>query len=57
MKSVQDREITVLLNLEISTVVDIHAMKHIIGNDFDKEDADNIEYNAHNMEVAMELCV
>ena len=31
MKSVQDREITVLLNLEISTVVDIHAMKHIIG--------------------------
>lgn len=34
-----------------------HAMKHIIGNDFDKEDADNIEYNAHNMEVAMELCV
>ena len=34
-----------------------HAMKHIMGNDFDKEDADNIEYNAHNMEVAMELCV
>ena len=26
-------------------------------NDFDKDDADNIEYNAHNMEVAMELCV
>ena len=34
-----------------------HAMKHIIGNDFEKEDADNIEYNAHNMEVAIELCV
>ena len=34
-----------------------HAMKHIIENDFDKENADNIEYNAHNMEVAIELCV
>ena len=35
----------------------IHAMKHIIGNDFDKEDADSIEYDAHNTEIALELCV
>ena len=30
MKSVQDREITVLLNLEISTVVDLSVEKTIL---------------------------
>lgn len=35
----------------------IHAMKHITGNDFDKEYADSIEYDAHNTEIALELCV
>ena len=30
-----------------------HAMQHITGNDFDKDDADNIESNEHNLEDAM----
>lgn len=35
----------------------IHAMKHIAENDFDKEYADSIEYDAHNTDITLELCV
>ena len=57
----EDDSYTIFIDASLSSVEQRnafkHAMKHIIGNDFDKENADNIEYNAHNMEVAMELCV
>ncbi len=33
-----------------------HAMKHILGNDFDKENINKIEYAAHGLEIASELC-
>ncbi len=33
-----------------------HAMEHILRNDFDKENADNIEYHAHHyIELSTEL--
>ena len=55
----EDDSYTIFIDASLSSVEQRnafkHAMKHIIGNDFDKEDADNIEYDAHNMEVAMEL--
>ena len=57
----EDDSYTIFIDASLSSVEQRnafkHAMKHIIGNDFDKENADNIEYNAHNMEVATELCV
>ena len=57
----EDDSYTIFIDASLSSVEQRnafkHAMKHIIWNDFDKENADNIEYNAHNMEVAMELCV
>lgn len=39
--------IDVNLNHELQQKAFIHAMSHIIGNDFDKTDADNIELLAH----------
>lgn len=35
----------------------LHAMKHIIGNDFKEENANEIEHHAHSMETSKELCV
>lgn len=35
----------------------LHAMSHIIGDDFRKENANEIECNAHSMETSKELCV
>lgn len=34
----------------------LHAMNHILGNDFTKNDIDNIEKAAHNTELSSELC-
>lgn len=34
-----------------------HAMKHILGDDFRKHDVNQIEKEAHNFEIASELCV
>ena len=45
------------LNVEQHREVYMHEVEHIENGDFDKPDVDIIEYNAHNMEVAMELCV
>ena len=57
----QDDSYTIFLNSKLSHDEQLksysHALMHIQRNDFDKEKADSIEYNAHNMEVAMELCV
>lgn len=33
-----------------------HAMKHILGDDFRKENINKIEYAAHGLEIASELC-
>jgi len=33
-----------------------HALKHIKDGDFDKKDADRIEFEAHNLETATEIC-
>lgn len=33
----------------------LHAMKHILGNDFDKVDVNKIERQAHNLESSAEL--
>ena len=33
-----------------------HAMKHILGDDFNKENVNNVEYEAHDLEIASELC-
>ena len=45
------------LNVEQQREVYMHEVEHIENGDVDKPDVDIIEYNAHNMEVAMELCV
>lgn len=34
----------------------LHALRHIIGDDFQKEDIQTIERQAHRMEVSDELC-
>lgn len=34
-----------------------HAMKHILRNDFSKDDVNQIETSAHNTEFAPELCL
>ena len=34
----------------------LHAMKHILGDDFNKDDIDKIELHAHRLEVSEELC-
>lgn len=33
----------------------LHALKHILGNDFEKYDVDEIERHAHNQEYSGEL--
>lgn len=45
------------LNCEQQKEAYIHALKHIKGNDFDKEDVGRIEYFAHNMECSLEMYV
>lgn len=34
----------------------LHALKHIVGNDFCKFDVNTIESEAHNLEFSVELC-
>ena len=55
-----DGSYTVLLNSRLSCERQLeafsHAMKHIERNDFEKTDADNIELNAHDLEIAKEFC-
>ena len=34
-----------------------HAMKHILGDDFNKRNINRIEYAAHGLEIASELYV
>lgn len=55
-----DGSYTVLLNSRLSRERQLeafsHAMKHIERNDFEKTDADNIELNAHDLEIAKEIC-
>lgn len=36
------------LNREMQEEAFSHAMKHIMGDDFSKNDVDKIEFNAHN---------
>lgn len=45
------------LNVEQQREVYKHEVEHIKNGDFDKSDVDIIEYDAHNMEIALELCV
>lgn len=56
----QDDSYTIFLNSKLSHDEQLksysHALMHIRRNDFDKENADSIEENAH-MEIALELCV
>ena len=33
-----------------------HALNHITNGDFEKFDVDQIEFEAHNLEVAKEIC-
>ncbi len=55
-----DGSYTVLINSRLSHERQMeafsHAMKHIDKNDFEKTDADNIELNAHDLEIAKEIC-
>lgn len=57
----QDDSYTIFLNSKLSHDEHLksysHALMHIRRNDFDKEDADSIENDAHNMEISLELCV
>ena len=34
----------------------LHAMKHILGDDFEKEDINKIEYVAHDLDIIPKLC-
>lgn len=51
-----DGSYTVLLNSRLSRERQLeafsHAMEHIERNDFEKSDSDNIEFNAHDLEIA-----
>ena len=55
-----DGSYTVLINSRLSRERQLeafsHAMEHIERNDFEKSDADNIEFNAHDLEIAKEIC-
>ena len=57
----QDDSYTIFLNSKLSHDEHLksysHALMHIRRNDFDKEDADRIENDTHNMEISIELCV
>lgn len=44
------------LDLEQQREAFQHAMKHILGDDFSKENINKIEYAAHDLEIASELC-
>ena len=35
----------------------LHALKHIMNEDFSKDDVQKIEKYAHNIEIAKELCL
>ncbi len=34
----------------------LHALKHILGDDFNKNDVNDIESKAHRLEISTELC-
>lgn len=55
-----DDSYTIILNSRLSSERQfeayLHAIKHITGNDFNKNDADRIEFDSHNSEIALELC-
>ena len=54
-----DNSYTISLNARLSQESRIksyyHAMKHILGNDFEKIDIDKIETAAHNIELTDEV--
>ena len=56
----KDDSYTIFLNARLSHEKQmeayLHAMRHIENGDFDKTDADSIELDAHNMEIALEFC-
>ena len=56
-----DDSYTILLNARLSHERQQesykHAMQHILNGDFEKEDVQHIEMDAHNMETAVELCI
>lgn len=56
----EDDSYTIFIEASLSSEeqkqVFAHAMKHIIGNDFSKADADIIEHYAHQGKLETELC-
>lgn len=56
----KDGSYTVFINARLSydkqREAYAHAMRHIKNNDFDKTNADEIEYDAHYLEFALEFC-
>ena len=56
-----DDSYTILLNSRLSHERQQesykHAMRHILNGDFEKNNVQQIETDAHNMETALELCV
>lgn len=56
----EDDSYTIFINAKLShekqLKVYAHAMKHIERGDFEKCDADQIEFEAHEEEISEELC-
>lgn len=57
----EDDSYTIFINARLSHEKQLeaywHAMKHIQNGDFEKTDADKIEFDAHQMKIALELCI
>lgn len=56
----EDDTYTIFINAKLSQEMQLlaynHAMKHIERGDFDKDNADKIELDAHEDEMSEELC-
>lgn len=56
----EDDSYTIFINAQLSAEEQrkkfLHAMTHIIENDFEKTDVGEIENQAHSLEINVELC-
>ncbi len=56
----EDDTYTIFINAKLSQETQrkayLHALNHIKRGDFEKNNADQIEFEVHGMDVALELC-
>lgn len=55
-----DGTYTIFINLSLNKAQQeeafLHALRHITGHDFEKNDVDHIENECHRLEIADEIC-